>query len=101
MPPVAAALTALFFVAVPVILLMAVWAAVTAFQILFPDDALPFEPSARRRRRTDRGEAVPVRLRDILEDERARQSVAATEPEGGPPSPSSAPLFDDLWLRRN
>ena len=100
MPPVAAALTALFFVAVPAILLMAVWAGVTALQILFPDDALPSGPSARRRR-TARGEAVPVRLRDILEDERARRSVEAAAPAEGRMGPSANPLFDDLWLRRN
>ena len=98
MPLDASFVTAFFWVAVPAILLMAVWAAVTAFKLLFPDDAL-LEPSARRRRRTARGESVPVRLRDILDDERARQAVSAPTP--GDAAPPSNPLFDDLWIRRN
>ena len=55
MPPLGAAVTAFFFVAVPAILLMSVWAGVTAFRILFPEESLPFDPASRRRRATDRG----------------------------------------------
>lgn len=102
MPPIAAIVTAFFLVAVPAILLMTVWAAVTAYKLLFPDDALPFAPSGQRRRRMARGESVPVRFRDILEDERARQSVPAPPHDAdGASTPPSNPLFDDLWLRRN
>ncbi len=101
MPPVAASFVAFFWIAVPAILLMAVWAGVTAYQLLFHDDALPLDPASGRRRRTARGESVPVRLRDIIEDERARRSVAESASGGGPAGPPANPLFDDLWLRRN
>lgn len=100
-PPVAALFVAFFWIAVPAILLMAVWAGVTAYQLLFHDDALPLDPTLQRRRRTAQGESVPVRLRDIIEDERARQAVAEAASSEGPAGPPSHPLFDDLWLRRN
>lgn len=99
LPPVAALFVAFFWVAVPAILLMAVWAGVTAYQLLFHDDALSLDPAARRR--AAEGESVPVRLRDILEDERARQSMAEPASGDGPAGPPAHPLFDDLWLRRN
>lgn len=104
MPPLGAIFVAFFAVAVPAILLMGVWAGVTAFRILFPDDPLPLDPVARRRKLTARGESVPVRLRDIMEDERARRSVITPqriEPAPDASSPRTHPLFDDLWLRRN
>ncbi len=105
MLPLGAIVVAIFAVAVPVILLLAVWAGVTAFRILFPDEPLPFAPAPQRR--VGHGEGVPVRLRDIVENERARQAVAATErtepaPDGSRPAkPRPHPLFEDLWLRRN
>ncbi len=103
MLPLGAAVLVFIWVAVPAILLMAVWAGVTAFRILYPDDALPFDPVDRRRRAAARGESRPVKLRDILDDERARharprQRVA---PGGPPPSPGRSALTEDLWLRRN
>ena len=101
LPPVAALVVAFFWVAVPAILLMAVWAGVTAYQLLFHDDALPHRPPPQRRW-TGQGESVPVRLRDILEDERARRSVTAPASGDAPAGPPAQhPLFDDLWLRRN
>ena len=95
--PLGALIVGLFAVAVPAIILMSVWAGVTALRLLFPEDPLPFDPSARRQRAAAKGEFVPVRLRDIIEDQQARQSVtveSGNEPQGHP-------LFDDLWLRRN
>ena len=93
---------ALFAVAAPAILLMAVWAGVMAFRLLFPEDALPLDPAARRQRATARGEMVPVRLRDIIEDQEARRAVAArAAADDGAGGPAPNPLFDDLWLRRN
>ena len=92
------AAAALFAVTVPAVLLMTVWAGVAAFRLLFPEDALPFDPAARRQRARARGEAVPVRVRDILEDEAARHAVPARPGDAGP---ATNPLFDDLWLRRN
>lgn len=96
MPALGALIVGLFAVAVPAILLMAVWAGVTALRLLFPEEPLPLDPVARRRRKTERGEFVPVRLRDILDDQRARQSVA---PDGH--LPEGPPSAGDLWLRRN
>jgi hypothetical protein len=101
LPPVAALFVAFFWIAVPAILLMAVWAGVTAYQLLFHDDALSPQPGGRPRRWTGQGESVPVRLRDIVEDERARRSVAEAASGDGPAGPPAHPLFDDLWLRRN
>ena len=95
--PVGALIVGLFAVAVPAIILMSVWAGVTALRLLFPEDALPTDPAARRRRAAADGEFVPVRLRDIIEDQQARRSVAVRAGEG----PDGHPLFDDLWLRRN
>jgi len=92
---------ALFAFATPAIVLMAVWAGVTAFRILFPEDALPFDPAARRQRAAARGEMVPVRLRDILEDQEARRAVAAREAASAPDARPANPLVEDLWLRRN
>lgn len=97
MLPLGALIVGLFAVAVPVILLLSIWAGVTAWRLLFPEEPMPMDPVARRRRATDRGAFVPVRLRDILDDQRARQSVT---PDGGLPD-ATHPLDADLWLRRN
>ncbi|MAQ93220.1 hypothetical protein B1759_07640 [Rubrivirga sp. SAORIC476] len=99
---------AFFAVTIPTILLLAVWAGVTAFRILFPDEALPMDAVSRRRRLAARGESVPVRLRDIMDDQRARQAVGSFPVLPGDASeprpvdrPETNPLFADLWLRRN
>ena len=97
MLPVGALLVGLFAVAVPAVVLMSVWAGVTALRLLFPEEPLPSEPSARRRRAAEEGEFVPVRLRDILEDQQARQSVATRSGD----LPEIHPFAEDLWLRRN
>ena len=94
-------IAAFFVVAIPAIVLMAVWAGVTAFRLLFPEDTLPLEPVARRRRATAEGGFVPVRVRDIVEDQQARQAVAARQRATGTGDPAEHPLFADLWLRRN
>ncbi len=84
-------------------LLMAVgWAAITAVRILLPERPLSLDPVQRRQRATLQGEAVSVRLRDLLEDEAQRHATASRVEPGGPPRrPITHPLFDDLWLRRN
>jgi hypothetical protein len=99
--PLAALVTGFFLVAIPTLVLMAVWTAVTVARILFPERPLPFDGSQRRRRRTLQGEAVPVRLRDILEDQALRQSQGAPVERQPGEGPAVHPLFDDLWLRRN
>lgn len=102
--PQGALVTGFFLVAIPTVLIMTVWTIVTVIRILFPERPLPFDGSARRQRAALRGESVPVRLRDILEDQERRrqaQTVRAPRPDGAPPEPEPHPLFDDLWLRRN
>ena len=97
MLPLGALFVAFFAVAVPAILLMAVWAGVMAFRLLFPEDALPNGVLSEREREATRGALRQVRLRDIVEDQQARQEVAARSGS----LPDSNPLFEDLWLRRN
>ena len=102
--PLGALITGLVMVAVPVLVLVMVWGVVSTLRILIPERPLPFEPFERRRRATLRGESVPVRLRDILEDQAQRQAALAPDPESDEPEEltrTAHPLFDDLWLRRN
>ena len=100
--PLGAVVTGFVMVAVPTILLMTVWTIVTVLRILFPERPLPFDPASRRRRATMRGESVPVRLRDIMEDQ-ARQPLPArrVDAEPGVDLPERDPLLEDLWRRRN
>ncbi len=96
MPPLGALIAGFFLVALPAILLMSIWASVTAWRLLFPNEPTPMDPVARRRQATERGAFVPVRLRDIVDDQRARQSVVAERD-----LPETPSLDSDLWLRRN
>lgn len=100
--PVGAAVAAFVWTAVPVVLLMTVWACVTMARILFPERPLPLDAPSRRAHALRRGESRPVGLREILEDE-ARRRHLATRPDGtdAPPVRPAARLADDLWLRRN
>lgn len=101
--PLGALVAGFFLVAIPTLILMTVWTVITVARILFPERPLPFDASARRQRRTLRGEAVPVRLRDIMEDQALRQARPHAAPLGGgrEAGPSTHPLFEDLWVRRN
>jgi len=104
MPPVGAVFVAFLAVAVPAMLLMTVWATVTALRILFPEKALPWDGAPHSARAG--GEGVPVRLHDILADQQARRARAAEAgAEGDRPSASAPPrvhpFMADLWLRRN
>lgn len=96
MLPLSAFIAGFFVVAIPAMLLMSIWASVTAWQMLFPSEPTPRDPAARRRQATERGAFVPVRVRDIVDDQRARQSVMP-----GANLPDVHPWADDLWLRRN
>ena len=100
--PLGAVVTGFVMVAIPTILLMTVWTIVTVLRILFPERPLPFDPASRRHRATMRGESVPVRLRDIMEDQ-ARQPLPArrVDAEGDSGLPERDPLLEDLWRRRN
>ena len=105
-PPLAAVITGFFMVAAPFIILMTVWTLVTMARILFPERELPFDPSARREQARQRGEAVPVQFRDLMDDQRQRRARAPAMPTRAPTSANSTPevtsaLAEDLWLRRN
>ena len=90
MLPLGTPFVVFFAVAVPAILLMAVWAGVMAFRLLFPEEP-PALPAHRARQP---GARPVVRYRDIAEDQ-ARRVTAGRE------VPDANPLFDDLWIRRN
>ncbi|SRR5690606_26335798 len=84
------------------------WVFVMAARLLVPERTLPV-PLSRREAARRRGEAVPVRARDIVEDLRheAPRPVfpqAPAVPEGPASSPDAdvrARLAADLWMRRN
>ena len=100
--PVGAVLTGLAMVAVPALILIAVWAAVGALRLLLPERPLPFDSVTRRAGTGVRGARVSVRYRDLREGPAPRHTPAASGPEADPPDGGVAhPLFDDLWLRRN
>ncbi|GAB5533826.1 MAG: hypothetical protein Rubg2KO_00750 [Rubricoccaceae bacterium] len=103
-PPLAAIITGFFLIALPVIVLMTAWTVVTMVRILFPERELPYDPSARRARARQRGQAVPVRFRDLVEDQRHAEAPAMphrTIPDASSSVDVPNELVDDLWLRRN
>lgn len=90
-PPLAAIETGLFLLAVPLLLLMCVWAVITAFRILMPEPPLPVDRRARRR-----GGPAPVRAREIVAEQRRRPAPAF---DAAPPE--SETIAESLWARRN
>lgn len=100
-PPVAAVETGLFLLASPIILTMMIWGLITAVRILYPEKPLPSLRPARSRRH---GEAAPVRLRQIVADQRKRAApvlpprVATVE---GEPDARIEQITEALWARRN
>ncbi len=100
MPPLAAIETGLFLLAVPLLLLMGIWAVVTALRILMPEAPLPADRTARARRR---GEAAPVRLREIVDEQRRRPApVFPPATVGSDDSGARAEtIAEALWARRN
>ena len=99
-PPVAAIETGLFLFAAPLILMMAIWGFITAVRILYPEKPLP----GVRRARLRRGEAAPVRLRQIVEQQR-RDPAPVLPPRvptvGGEPDARVEAITEALWARRN
>lgn len=91
-PPLAAVETGLFLLAVPLLLLMGVWAVVTAFRILMPEQPLPLDRRARRR-----GGPSPVRAREIVAEQR-RRPAPVFDAEA---SSESESIAESLWARRN
>lgn len=107
--PLAAAETAFALMAAPLILLMFVWAGISVMRLMFPERPLPpVDPDGERLRRAlHDGDAVPVRVRDIVNAQRAhaaeihaaREAARAEAPDATPAEPH--PFIADLWLRRN
>lgn len=109
-PPLAAIETGLFLLAVPMLLLMGIWAVVTSYRILFPEPPPSPDPAARGGSPRRPGDPVPVRLRDIVAEQRRRPTPALMLrsnprshhlPGHGSGTDSPSPLADALWARRN
>ena len=66
----AALVSGFVLVALPIILLVVVWASVSVFRLYFPEHPLPLLPDAvlLREAAWQRGEAVPVGLAEIREE---------------------------------
>lgn len=104
---VAALVTALFFVAVPVILLILIWAVLTTLRICFPDkvqslDDNPWQFGALLEE-TKREPAL-VGSHEIREGQRRTQREQAVSPysyHDGLSEGLPARWLDDVWLRRN
>jgi hypothetical protein len=62
----------LLVIAAPALILMAVWTAVNVARLLFPERGLPLSGPARRAAARRRGQSIPVRAFDIVEDLRRR-----------------------------
>ena len=100
-PPLAALVTGFFLVAIPSLILMVAWTCVTMVRILFPERDLPFDGTVRREAARQKGRAVGVRFRDLVEDQRHAKAPAMPHGEASRPPEVASPLMDDLWLRRN
>ena len=98
--PVAFVETGFLLLAAPLVLLMAIWAVLTAVRILRPEAPLP--PVTRRR-----GDAL-VHVRQIADEQRRRPapvvpprvSTVDGEPDADAPARTEA-LAEALWARRN
>lgn len=99
-----AAISAIAIAAFPIVLLMVAWTIVTVARLVFPERALPFDAAVRREAMRRRGRSVPVRLVDIMDDQRALATPPAMPRRAPVPEDEASapdPLTDDLWLRRN
>ncbi len=101
----AAVFAAFVVVAVPAIILMAVWASVTLWRVLFPERPLPLvrDEATERRAAAARGESVQVGFREIHEDLRvhARDLARPYHHAGGCSGGFPASWLEDLDRRRN
>ena len=106
-PVPAAIVSALFMVAVPVIVLATIWGLLTIMRLAFPERPLPFDGPSRRALYREKGFSVPVGAREIRADVlRRAQSLALpyvyvpghpVPHDGGVP----APWLEDVHERRN
>ena len=101
----AAIVSGFVLVAAPFVILVTVWAAVSAFRLLVPERPLPLLPDAvlLREAARQRGEAVPVGLAEIREDLRRakHQTLVTYDYAGTATAHVPEPWIDDLHRRRN
>ena len=97
-PPVAAIETGLFLFAAPLVLMMAIWATITALRILIPEAPPQRDPQAYARRR---GIAAPVRLREIVAEQRRVAAPVLPPHADGDADTRTTDIADALWARRN
>lgn len=103
----AAVFTAFAVVAFPALVIMAIWATVTALRILRPEQPLPLfvDPVLRRQEATASGTSVPVGFREIHDDLRvhARRLTLpyCYHAAVGGTHHVPEPWLEDLYRRRN
>ncbi len=101
----AAFIAGFVLIAMPVIVLMAVWASVTLWRVLFPERPLPLvrDETMARRAAVARGESVKVGFREIHEDMRVhtRELARPYHHAGGHSDGFPASWLEDLDRRRN
>lgn len=101
----AAVITAFVVAALPALIFMAIWTAVTAFRILFPERALPLGRNglAERQAARTRGGAQEVGFREIREDVRmhTRELSRSHDLVGCGSHGIPEAWLDDLYRRRN
>jgi hypothetical protein len=101
----AAIVSGFVLVAIPVIILVVVWAAVSAFRLYFPERPLPLLPDdvlIREKARLN-GEAVAVSALDIREDLRRKkhEALVTYQYAGTATAHVPEPWIADLHRRRN
>ena len=101
----AALVSGFVLIAIPIIILVVVWAAVSVFRLYFPEDPLPLLPDDVLLREQARlnGEAVAVSALDIRSDLRRRKhdAVVAYHYAGMARAHVPDPWIEDLRRRRN
>ena len=101
----AAVITAFVVAALPVLIFMAIWTAVTVFRILYPERSIPIGRNgiAERQAARERGDAVKVGFREIREDMHihTRELSRSYDLVGGASHGIPEAWIDDLHRRRN
>lgn len=101
----AAVITAFVAAALPALLFMAIWTAVTVFRILYPERPLPFgrDGVAERQAARARGDVLKVGVREIREDLQihSRELTRSYDLVGGCSHGIPEVWLEDLYRRRN
>ncbi len=94
----------LFLIAMPIMLVMTIWAAFTMARILFPERPLQIGRVPRSLVQRRRRGATSVRLHDLLEEEErspSKPAMPASRAMTEGDQSDADLLWEDLWLRRN